>query len=87
VPQLQQVIYSWGKNDDYRHPAWGEAGGRAILFFTGRLLTSDRYALGAVYYDEVLEKRAKAQWYLVASDADKQIKEPCWAPDLELTGR
>ncbi|MGD9155283.1 MAG: hypothetical protein PVG90_07270 [Bacillota bacterium] len=84
APQLQQAVYSWGKNDNYRHPAWGEAGGRAILFFTGKLLTSDRFALGAVYYDEVLEKGVNAQWYLVASDGGKHLKEPCWAPDLTV---
>jgi Tol biopolymer transport system component len=83
--RLQQAVYSWGKNDDYRHPAWGVSGGRTLLFFTGRLLTSARYALGAVYYDEVLTKGADAKWYLVTADNAKKIAEPCWAPDLELT--
>jgi Tol biopolymer transport system component len=82
-PQLQQAVYS--KNDDYRHPAWGVSGGRTILFFTGKLLTSDRRALGAVYYDEVLSRGSQAQWYLVASDSNRQLEEPCWAPDLEVT--
>jgi Tol biopolymer transport system component len=83
-PKLQQVVYSWGKNDDYRHPAWGVTAGRVILFFTGKLLTSDRHALGAVYYDEVVAKGSGAQWYLVASDSDENIKEPAWAPDLTV---
>jgi hypothetical protein len=84
-PKLQQAVYSWGKNDDYRHPAWGVSGGRTMLFFTGKLVASARAAVGAVYYDEVLAKGSQAQWYLVASDSNRQLEEPCWAPDLEVT--
>jgi hypothetical protein len=84
-PKLQQVVYSWGKNDDYRHPAWGVTDGRAVLFFTGKLVASNRQALGAIYYDEALSNGSGAQWYLVASDRDENIKEPAWAPDLAVS--
>lgn len=82
TPTIRQITYAqWGKKDDYRHPVW--SGDGKILFFCGPMLTSGRHILAAVYFDEVLQKQEKTQWYQV-SDGTGKIEEPCWAPDLQV---